>query len=400
MIDIHLFSLPDLLGKDFTAHNEMSKTLWDDFNHNTHSRVPIHLNTNPRVLMQNPAYNTKGITYYSYMTDPEIMGQTILEWSYWMRFLLPGDHEKGLPERWQVHVDFENIYDAAWFGAPIGFHADQVPYAAPLMTDDTKRMIFDTGIPKPFSGEWAERALEFISHFEEKSKQGWSFLGRPVEVAVSSPFMGSDGAFTAAASLRGATGLCTDILLDPDYVEELLDFITDAFILRMQAWREHLGYPVQTDDFGSADDSVEMLSLDQYRQFVLPRHQRFYDTFCPNGKRGIHLCGNAQRLFPLLKEKLNITAFDTGFPLDFALFRSEMGKDTRISGGPRAPLFTEESPKALLEETERILRSGILEGGQFILQEGNNLPPCTPLKNCEAFYKLGCQLGTLPRSSL
>jgi uroporphyrinogen-III decarboxylase len=177
----------------------------------------------------------------------------------------------------------------------------------------------------------------------------------------------------------------------------LLDYLTDAFIARMKAWRQLLGLPLFHEEWGMADDSVEMLSLEQYQEFVLPRHRRMYNAFCPQGERSIHLCGNAQRLFPLLKEALNIRSFDTGFPVDFARFREEMGPDVLLYGGPRAPLFVEPAPDALLAETERILRSGILEGGRFVLQEGNNLPPCSPLGHCVAFYELGKTLGAVPR---
>ncbi|HDP34152.1 MAG TPA: hypothetical protein ENN29_03465 [Candidatus Hydrogenedentes bacterium] len=389
MNDIRLFDLPDLTDRDFTKHNDATKALWKAFDENTHTRVPVRFGTNPRMLMQDPAYNTNGVTYQEYMSDPELMGQGVLEWLYWSRFLLPGDDEKGLPEYWQIHIDFENIYDAAWFGAPIYFHDDQVPYAAPMLQDDNKRMLFDKGIPDSFAGEWAARALQFIAHFEKKSKAGWTFLGRPVKAPDAAPFMGTDGAFTAAAALRGATALCADLLLDPDYVEELLDYLTDAIIARMKAWRNHFGQPEQMDNFGTADDSVEMLSAEQYRHFVLPRHRRLYEAFGAQGKRGIHLCGNAQRLFPVLKNELNVTEYDTGFPIDFALFRKEMGTDVLIAGGPAAPFFVEPTPEALLRETERILKSGILDGGRFILREGNNLPPRTPLANCAAFYALG-----------
>ncbi|OQB35264.1 MAG: methylcobalamin:coenzyme M methyltransferase [Candidatus Hydrogenedentes bacterium ADurb.Bin179] len=234
--------------------------------------------------------------------------------------------------------------------------------------------------------------MYFSEYFEGKSAQGWTFLGRPVEPARIVSFMHTDGPFTTAAALRGPAALCIDLLLDPEYVHELLDYITDASIARMQAWRALLGHPPEIPDWIAADDSVEMLSVDQYREFVLPRHRRLYDTFSPGVPRGIHLCGNAQRLFPIIRDELNVATFDTGFPVDFTRFRKEMGKEVLISGGPRAPLFVEEDPTPLLQETERILRSGILEGGRFILQEGNNLPPRAPLGHCEAFYRHGIEL--------
>ena len=392
MTEFKFFDLPDLTGRDFSGHNEMLKALMADFAENKQTRCPIRLITNPRMLMLDPVYHKNPPSYYAYMTDPDVMAQAILEWWYWVHFMLPGDHEKGLPERWLVHIDFQNFYDAVSLGGIVHFHENQVPYAEPILNDDNKRMIFDRGIPDPFAGEWAERALAFFEYFEKKSSQGWTFLGRPVAPNPVPPFMGTDGAFTAAAALRGPTGICMDILLDPDYAHELLDYITEVFITRMKAWRSRFGHPDTQPEWGTADDSVEMLSAEQYREFVLPRHRRLYDAFCPEGRRGIHLCGNAQHLFPMIREELNVTEFDTGFPIDFARFRREMGPEVLINGGPRAPLFVEESPEPLLQETERILKSGILEGGRFVLREGNNLPPRTPLSHCEAFYRRGIEL--------
>lgn len=386
------FRLPDRSSWDFSKHNEEVNALWAAFNKNHHPRAPVQLITNPRMLMLDPTYHRQAPSYKDYMTDPEVMGEVVLEWLYWMRFLLPGDHEQGLPESWQVHIDFQNFYDAASLGGVAEFEENQIPYATPLLNDDNKRMLFDIGIPDPFKGEWAERALAFFDYFEKKHAAGWAFLGKPVETNKLLPFMGTDGPFTTAAALRGATNLCMDILLEPSYVHELLDFITEAIITRMKAWRREFNQPEELQEWLTADDSIEMLSIEQYREFVLPRHRTLYDAFCPKGKRGIHLCGNAQHLFPLLKAELNITTFDTGFPIDFALFRREMGPAVLLLGGPRAPLFIEDDIEPLLKETERILTSGVLDGGRFILREGNNLPPCTPLRFCEAFYNFAIEL--------
>ena len=201
--------------------------------------------------------------------------------------------------------------------------------------------------------------------------------------------MGCDGVFTAAASLRGPTELCMDLLADPDYARELLEFVHTALCARMKAWRDYGNVPVPQDGFGSADDSVELLSLDQYREFMLPLHKRLFDQFGTPGNRGIHLCGDAQRHFVTLRDELGVTSFDTGFPVDFAKLRRDLGPGVLISGGPPVTFFLEETSQPILAKTGSILSSGILEGGRFILQEANNLPPGTRLEICHDFYEFG-----------
>ncbi len=390
-----LFNLPDLRDEDFTAHNAESSALWAAFEENTHTRAPIRLNTNPRVLMLNPAWNPRGIPYEAYMTDPEVMAQTVLEWQYWVRFLMPGDHEKGLPEYWNVHVDLQNFYDAAWFGLEVVYRPGQVPDTEPLLDEDRKHMLFDRGLPEPFDGVWAQRALDYVARFRKKSAAGWTFLGRPVKL-LGWPFCQSDGVFTVAASLRGAGALCMDLLADPDYARQLLAFVHEGLVKRITAWRNQAGMPVPCDDFWAADDAVQMLSLEQYREFVLPLHRDYYDTFATRKGRVMHLCGDGQRLFETIHRELGVTGFDTGFPIDFAAFRQTLGPEVLLCGGPRVPLFLDADPAPVAAETKRILESGVLEGGRMILQEGNNLAPDARLDTCKAFYEAGKRYGGIP----
>ena len=391
--EIRLFELPDVRDQDFSAHNRESAALWKAFAERTHERIPVRLNCNPRILMLDPNYNMRGIAYKDYMRDPDLMAQAILEFRYWTRYLLPGDHEKGLPQTWSVYIDFENHYDAAWFGCPVHYRDGQVPDTTPILDDDHKRMLFDRGIPDPFAGEWPERCLRFLEAFEKKRAAGWTFLGIPVVPEKHASFAGCDGVFTAAISLRGATALCLDLMTDPDYARELIEYVYASLSTRMKAWRKYFGTPVPQEGFGSADDAIELLSEEQYREFVLPVHRRLYDTFGGKSDRGIHLCGNVQRHLPTIHQELGVVTYDTGFPIDFAKLRAELGPDVLVSGGPRVSLFLDDDPQPLVAETERILRSGILKGGRFILQEANNLAPCARLGSVQRFYETGKRLG-------
>ena len=390
---LYLFNFPRVQGADFTVANEESRALWKAYAEGRHERTPVRFATNPRVLMLNPAYNTRGIQYEQYFKDPELMAQVELEFQYWHRHFLPGDLEKGMPETWSVNVDFQNCYDALYFGCPIEYRENQIPDTKPILTDDAKRMLFDRGLPTPFESEWERRHIEYRERLEQRAAAGWTFLGRPVTVQNHAPFMGGDGVFTAACSLRGCANLCTDLLMDPDYARELLAFVHEAMIARMKAWWKRCDLTAPRDGFWTADDSVEMLSVDQYREFMMPLHKNLYETFASPVARGMHLCGNAQRLFPVIRKEMGVSEFDTGFPVDFALFREEMGPEVQISGGPAVSFFVSDDPAPAVAEAERILRSGVLRGGHYILQEGNNLPPCANLDTCARIHELGKTLG-------
>jgi uroporphyrinogen-III decarboxylase len=88
-----------------------------------------------------------------------------------------------------------------------------------------------------------------------------------------------------------------------------------------------------------------------------------------------------------LSKKLGIVSFDTGFPINHGELRKQLGPDVEVSGGPEVSLLHAGTPEACFKKAKEILESGIKEGGKFILQEGNNLPPCCPPENLAAVYE-------------
>ena len=133
--------------------------------------------------------------------------------------------------------------------------------------------------------------------------------------------------------------------------------------------------------------------MKHYQDFILPYHRRLAQEFSDGGKISIHLCGDATHLFKFLKENLNVYSFDTGFPVNFAQLREELGPEVTVYGGPNIMLLKNESAENIKQEVERICTSGIMKGGKFILREGNNLAPCTPIENIKAMYEAGKVFG-------
>jgi uroporphyrinogen-III decarboxylase len=107
----------------------------------------------------------------------------------------------------------------------------------------------------------------------------------------------------------------------------------------------------------------------------------------------MHLCGNSSHLFGMIRRELNVTAFDTGFPVDHGKIRRELGPEVEIAGGPPVDLLMNGTPDEVYQRTKAILLSGVKEGGRFTLREGNNLPPSTPMSNLAAMYQAALDHG-------
>jgi uroporphyrinogen decarboxylase len=105
------------------------------------------------------------------------------------------------------------------------------------------------------------------------------------------------------------------------------------------------------------------------------------------------LCGDAYRHFRILRDELNIMAFDTGFPIDLAKATRELGPEVRLQGGVHVTILRDASPEGVREECRRILLSGVKENKKFIFRDANNLAPHTPLENILAMYDAVKEFG-------
>ncbi|HHY97456.1 MAG TPA: hypothetical protein GX509_01820 [Firmicutes bacterium] len=382
---------------DFATHNEEVRRLWEAFDAGRPYRVPVVFNFSRRFWLLTPELNTEGYSFRDYFEDPDIMMKVQLESAKWIRLNVPQDQEMGLPEEsWGgIHVDFQNSYEAAWFGCKIVYPEGEVPDTVPLLRDD-KKGLFKLEIPDPLKGNLMGRVYEYYHYFEEKRKD-FEFEGKPVgRTGVPT---GTDGPFTAACNLRGATEVCIDIYEDPEYVHALMEFVTEGIIARIKAWMDFMGIEYPTQSWGFADDSIQLLSEDTYKEFVLPYHRRLIETFSLGGPNSIHLCGRASHHFKTLMKELNIKSFDTGFPTDLGAMRKELGPDVLLRGNIHPELLRLGPPETIREAVRKLLDSGVMEGGKFILCEGNNVAPRTPVANFAAMYEAGKEYGRYPEGA-
>ena len=376
-----LFALPPLPEQDWAAHNAEQAAVWASFYGGAPTRVPMVLGVTPRVLLCDRRYNPRGITVREYMNDPDMMRRVQCEFALFRRHFLPCDQEMGLPEQWSVYVDTQNVGEAAWLGAEIEYPAWEVPDTRPFLGEEEKNRLFDRGLPDPFDGiygrmrEWNERL----------AGPGCTFMGRPVVVEPGG--LSTDGPMTIACNLRGAAQFCMDLYLDSDYAMQLLDYITEATILRIRALRDFFGLPLP-DNYWFADDSIALLSVADYERFILPFHQKLLAGITTGRGREniIHLCGDATRHFPLIRDRLHVNNFDTGYPVEHGKLAQVLGPEITIQGGPRIDLLRHGTPEETAAETRRILDEVRPYTRRFVLREANNLPPGTPLDNVAAMY--------------
>ena len=375
--------------------NETKKAVWEAYHARKPTRVPLRWNVNPRIILLNPALNPEGYTFRQYFNEPrvtltiqsrsqEYVGTTLSKTC---------DFETKLPDAWSFGVDNQNTYDAAYFGAQIVFEEGQVPSTLPAHTFDDLDDFLARDFSRPLENPWLRGRLAFHAQLTREAET-FTYLGRKGSVGAFG--VGFDGPVTAIASLFGADGMAI-LAGEPEKAVRLMNKIVSDVLVRNRTLAERAGGWKKNDWGWAADDSIQLISTEMYREMVLPVHARWYDeisnTKPADGRRSIHLCGDATRHFRTLRDELGVTSFDTGFPVDHGWLRKELGPGVEISGGPPVMVLREQTPADCAAWAKRILQSGIMEGGRFILQEANNLPPCVPLENLTAVYETCLEFG-------
>lgn len=379
-------------NRHIEVSNEEKEAVWQAFYEGKPFRVPMILDTNPRIFLLDPRLNREGITFERYFNDPETMINVQLQYDLHVSQVINRycDSPVGLPDVWTVYVDDQNIGPSAFLGSPIVFLEGQVPDVRPYCTGDNKYAVFDVDITHPLTKGFYAQRLAFYAQMVEIA-QNMTFMDRPVQVQ-SYAMSYVDGPVTVAMNVRGPEFMM-DLILDPDYASKLMTFITDSLINTVTDFR---GY-WKDNKIGELleDDSIQLISQQMYRDMVLPHHRRFYDAVVPDRPRRIHLCGDATRHFKTIHDELNVMEFDTGFPVDFGQLRRELGPDVLIYGGVEVFLLLNGTPQQVYERAKNILLSGIKEGGRFVFREANNLPPAVPEENLAAMYQACLDYGGL-----
>ena len=362
--------------------------VWKAYQDGRPTRVPLRWNVNTRVVVLDPDCNPEKFEYADIFRDPQaqLILATRLKLHAASVLSRVSDTPAALPDVFEVGVDNQNVYDAAYFGAPVAFHAGQVPDTAICYTMDDLERFLAMDFSQPLQNPWLRERLRFHAEVV-RAAQGFQCEGRPVRVVPLT--LGFDGPLTVAMNLFGGNILLL-LASEPERAVRLFDFLVRESLRRNLALREYAGLPAQADWGGLADDSIQMISTPMVEELLLPTYEAWFAgssrTTPASRRRNMHLCGDATRHFPLLAARLGIQSFDTGFPVNHGALRTALGEAVEISGGPEVALLMQGSPEACHDRARAILQSGVTRGGRFILQEANNLPPCAPVANLAAVY--------------
>lgn len=352
-------------------------------------RVPVLLGIEPRYLL-----HARGISFKEYFSDAKTQLLHQLENIKWRIENISDDWFA--KQELVIAPDFQNVTNASGCGCEIFWQEDETPHALPCIATLDE---MNTYKPPPWEKTlWGKRAEWFLV-MRELAEHDFDVRlnGERIPVRVTMAING-DSPFMSAVEMAGVA-FYSWLLEDPGACHEFLRKITDRYIEVESRYREILGKPMNSG-LNYSDDSAQVISLKQYREFCVPIGRRMYDAFgCDRfDGRLMHLCGRNVHLHPALLNDLHITMLH-GFgsankPEEMSLLAGKVV----LQGNLDPMTLYQGSPDEIETETMHLLEL-LAPAGGLILGDGFNVVPGTSLRSLEVVKRASKQYG-VPRQSM
>jgi uroporphyrinogen decarboxylase len=302
-------------------------------------------------------------------------------WKPWRLFdgtavLVPGDFN---PIR-NDQGDWELLRDGVAIGRmpAEGFYFDRLEkYPGALHPD-----LATWSVPRLSEPELEHYALTARALFDHTDKALIAALGPPYELFNGLGQGGFEDWMVTFAS-------------EPDYVANLYELLTDAWIDNLQLFHQAVGHRLQIlqicDDFGT--QRAPFLSVRMFRERLLPAYQRGLDWIHSHTdwKVMLHSDGALHPLLPSIVEMgvdiLNPVQTSAA-GMDGVRLKSEFGGQLVFWGGSCDPQTTlrSGSPGEVAAETEAQLRI-FASGGGYVFAPIHNIQADVPAANIQAMIE-------------
>ena len=324
-----------------------------------------------------------GTSFRDYYRDPETMLRTQILAQKWLMENVRTDAYTITGPWVGAWTDFQNTFEAGSLGCEIMFPEDDIPWVGPgwVSTDHDLRIL--EGMEFVHSGLNGAQILYRKKMMEVVDRYPVRFQGGQVFYPGENPSLThtSDGPFGVAGDLMGITELFLAVKERPEFVRELLRIVTAKLIAYLDFCAEEENLP-SPRDLAWTDDLAVSLSAETYRDLVLPFEKELRFHF--DGRLSLHMCGATDHLLEIFAEDLAIHEFQGfGYQVNLHHVGQVMGGRIVLLGNVNPMLIHTGTPVEVREATRKVIEVlGPYRG--LIIQDGNNIPPGSPLENINA----------------
>jgi len=333
-----------------------------------------------------------GVKFRDYYRDPETMLRTQILAQKWLMENIRTD-AYSITGAWVgAWTDFQNTFEAGSLGCEVIFPEDDIPWVGNgwVKTEaDLKKLEQIDFVHTGLNARQLEYRRAMMAVAE---KYPVRFQGGPIFYPGENPSLThtSDGPFGVAGDLMGQTELFTAVHERPDFVRELLRIVTDKLIEYLDFCWEEEKLPIPKD-FAWTDDLAAGLSAETYSEIVLPFEKKLRFHF--DGYLSLHMCGRTDHLLEIFRDELKINEYQGfGYEVDLDRIGQIMGGKVVLIGNVNPMLIHSGTPEQVREATRRVIEKLAPSRG-FIVQDGNNIPPGSPIENINAMMEAAEMYG-------
>ena len=307
-----------------------------------------------------------GMTIKEYLTNPKKFAKAVVA-SY---------------ERFQgdvVTMMADLVMETEACGSTVAMPEDDLAYVTKHILDDKKKLL-KLKVPDPMKDARLPYYIEGLS------------LARPhiADAAAGSVICGP---WQIAVNLRGAEQILMDTVDDPEFVHDLMKFTTE--------FAERYGTAINTEarvglSYSEATCSLNLISPDIYRKFVLPYHQQLVKFFSEK-RTGItlHICGYIDAIMEDLVAT-GISALSIDCYSSLKKLMKVSNRKLVIIGNVDILLFKDGTKKQIEDATKWCIDTAAPYSA-FVLSSACEIPPTAPLENIDTFIEFAKNYGRYER---
>ncbi len=276
-----------------------------------------------------------------------------------------------------VQPYFDNVLDSDAFGAETIWPENETLHTRPAIHTVAEMERF--AVPTTDAGLWGI-AIEWWGAMQELARETKvTFAGHEGRIEVGTLNISGLDPHMIAVDLVG-TDFYAWMLECPEACHRFLEKITDGLIQAQENFMKIDSRP--RGPLSLAADTATVLSPRQFREFVVPYDKRLYERF---GAGGMHMCGPSTHLHEALVQDLAITSFDIfGYQVEPEAAAANLGGKMLLWGNVN-PMLMLNGTRAEVKEACLHALEHLAPCGGFMLGDGANVCPGTPLENLAVF---------------
>ena len=359
-------------------------------------RIPVLHYIGSRYWLPIIGYDNR---FDDYLNDPKTMLETQLLGQKWILENVKSDFYKIV-----LYPDFMWVEDANAFGADVVFSKNDSPWVARphlLQKNDDLNQLRNVDY---VNGGIHGKMISFFNEMKGIAEEyEICFSDGKVISATACVYMGGGGIIgpaTLAGDLRSVEALSMDFYDRPDWVKELLDIIVEKSIEWLEVVEKlNDGKLAFCSDFNEGvvhigDDGIAQMSPKQVEEFMLKPLKKLSDHVHGQGlKVQGHNCGRADHLLKYWVEDIGIDRY-MGFSYltDKNLIKEIMGGKVILLGGIDTAKLHDSQPEDVIEDVRKTLEI-LKDTPGYIIMDGHNIAPGTPLENINAVTEAAEKFG-------